>query len=476
MPAGDAAQAPPIAHAIGGALGSAFALLLFFPLERARIELQAQVASSSSSSSSPNAELSLQQRQLRQNAKTIISKKVTSNTIINAEMGDVVSNEDLESVDVQINMILTSTETPTKAMDLVMQPKTDSPSTSSWASMEGKKEEKELTPPSWSIASEEEEENDDQISDSSDEFSKVEGRPPQLQQPLLTTKTKAQVGPEGLLPCLVRLHERRALYQGVTPVITTIATSQFVFFYLNEAIKQLLVRIPRVAVPPRTTTGHPQQQQQPPLSSTVRRVSPLLALLASCLAGIGNVLITSPLWVCNMTIITGQTETNSLWGELRKMIRSRGWKHLWNGTSASLILVSNPVIQFFCYEQLKRAVLAQRYQRQQPLQPSSFRHNNNSLKTHPSLVPLPLLVPNILVPYEAFLVGALAKAVATTATYPIQLAQTLLRLKDNSYRGTWHCLSQLYRDGGMRKLFTGMRAKLLQTVLTAAFTFLTYGM
>jgi adenine nucleotide transporter 17 len=32
----------------------------------------------------------------------------------------------------------------------------------------------------------------------------------------------------------------------------------------------------------------------------------------------------------------------------------------------------------------------------------------------------------------------------------------------------------MYKQGGIEKLFTGMRAKLLQTVLTAAFTFLTY--
>ena len=36
------------------------------------------------------------------------------------------------------------------------------------------------------------------------------------------------------------------------------------------------------------------------------------------------------------------------------------------------------------------------------------------------------------------------------------------------------CLVQLYKRRGIQEWFTGMRAKLLQTVLTAAFTFLTY--
>ena len=42
------------------------------------------------------------------------------------------------------------------------------------------------------------------------------------------------------------------------------------------------------------------------------------------------------------------------------------------------------------------------------------------------------------------------------------------------YKGTLDCLIQLYNDTGIQSLFTGMRAKLLQTVLTAAFTFLSY--
>jgi hypothetical protein len=73
-------------------------------------------------------------------------------------------------------------------------------------------------------------------------------------------------------------------------------------------------------------------------------------------------------------------------------------------------------------------------------------------------------------PLKAFCVGALA----TITTYPLQLAQTVLRFQTKNYRGTLDCWMRLYEQGGFGKLYTGMRAKLLQTVLTAAFTFLTY--
>lgn len=39
-------EVPPIVHALGGSIGSALALLLFYPLERARIEMQSRAAGS----------------------------------------------------------------------------------------------------------------------------------------------------------------------------------------------------------------------------------------------------------------------------------------------------------------------------------------------------------------------------------------------------------------------------------------------
>jgi adenine nucleotide transporter 17 len=68
------------------------------------------------------------------------------------------------------------------------------------------------------------------------------------------------------------------------------------------------------------------------------------------------------------------------------------------------MLVSNPVIQFFVYEQLKNARLS--------------RHVQSS--------------ENRISPGEAFLLGALAKGVATVLTYPLQLTQSVLRLQRRS--------------------------------------------
>ena len=76
--------------------------------------------------------------------------------------------------------------------------------------------------------------------------------------------------------------------------------------------------------------------------------------------------------------------------------------------------------------------------------------------------------------------GALSKAVATVFTYPIQIVQSQLRNDrknsngNNKYDGTMDCLTKIYQVGGMKGLFRGITAKLWQTVLTAAFQFMTY--
>ena len=65
---------------------------------------------------------------------------------------------------------------------------------------------------------------------------------------------------------------------------------------------------------------------------------------------------------------------------------------LWNGTVASLILVSNPALKFTVYEYLKRLT-------SDPLSPS-----------------------------KAFFMGAFASAIATIITYPVQVVQTKARV------------------------------------------------
>ena len=369
------APTSPTAHAIGGSLGSALALLLFYPLERARIELQSRAAG--------------------------------------ADPSPCGREEDGGSKDGQDDVVVSAS--------------------------------------------------------SSESYDMVD---PQQQVSSSGIRRKSD-NDSGIVSCLVDLRQRGELYRGATPVVSTLAISNYVFFYALSMMKKILA-----------SRGDGNGNDN----------SKTKSLVASSLAGIINVLLTNPLWVSNLRIVKGMkspvrriqegginqqqqqcTVESSLFAMMEKIAKEEGIDHLWSGTWASILLVSNPVIQYFAYDQFKAALLRRRQdqQRRIPIVPSSSRAS-------PSF--------DTLSPVEAFVIGAVAKAIATVATYPIQLAQTVLRLQEkrgpeeeirddvanDGDKDTLRCLVRIYQEGGVAGMYQGMNAKLLQTVLTASFMFIGY--
>ena len=281
------------------------------------------------------------------------------------------------------------------------------------------------------------------------QWEKIDTQKGNIQSTTIYTEsvTIAQPKHSSLSDCFRQLYRNNELYRGVRPIVSTLATSNFIFFYLHALCKRWIV----------------QTYRNDSTSTRAYR-----SLLASCLAGLVNVFLTSPLWVTNMRLMTGEGRYETLWKELHYLAKTEGIRHLWTGTGTSILLVSNPVIQFFSYEQLKTAIL------------TSTLHSSSSTTTTTTTS----TTKQTLTPVQAFVVGAIAKAIATVTTYPLQLTQSVLRLQHKTpndkaptttqYTGTLDCLRHLYREQGVQGLFTGMRAKLLQTVLTAACTFLTY--
>lgn len=398
----------PLVHAMGGSLGSAIALLVFYPLERARIELQSQAAASPSPQLPP------------------LPPASPSRSDGGAGL-QILPSVGSSSADDSWTQAGLAPRTPPRIRRGRTESDSDSPS--AWSASEIRSEPGSPLSLLPSIES--------------DEIDEV---PSSTSLGIAVAERNRKLG---LLQCLLRLRARGELYKGVRPVVTTVFASQFVFFYANVLMKRILL------------LGWRRRRQERRFQ--VERDdgnSPIVSLVSSCLAGIANVLLTNPLWVVNMAIVTGTTETNSLWKEFRAILKRRGPKHMWTGVLPSILLVSNPVIQFFCYEQFKQSRLRVR----------GVGHGGVGTQTLGAV--------------EAFALGAASKAIATVATYPLQLAQTALRMSkqtgrgrgsdDEEYRGTVDCLARLFRRGGLGEWFTGMRAKMLQTVLTSAFMFLTY--
>lgn len=412
---------PPLAHAIGGSLGSALALMLLYPLERAKIEMQAQAS---------------QRRSSRHRSHLPSPLHVESN-INKAIAVETALLDSPTTSDTDTSYVMVSS-TDDHLSELADSDKQKPPLTVQLNVSDHSQVHIQPPPPPESIST------------------------GVAVSPIATKQVDLSTPSAGLISCMVKLWERGELYRGIAPVVSTIGISNFIFFYVNEFMKKLFF---------------------PELSTHSKQQKLTLSLLASSLAGVANVILTNPLWVANLRVISGgrKLQHSSVWLEMIRIAREEGLLQLWNGTLASLLLISNPVIQFFCYDLLKNGRITQKKNRLLVLSMAAATDSKM------------ITAAGRLSPGEAFLLGAIAKAISTILTYPLQLAQAVLRLQqkpDNGpatptgsreleegrieYHGTFDCLCKLYHSGGLEGLFTGIKAKLLQTVLTAAFTFLTY--
>lgn len=226
-----------------------------------------------------------------------------------------------------------------------------------------------------------------------------------------------------------------SLYRGLLPVLTSVCASNFIYFYTFHGLKAL-----------RGTSDRSQ--------------SALQDLLLASLAGAVNVVVTTPLWVVNTRLKLQGTKfhTEEIKGSslkykgmidgLIKVGQIEGMRGLWSSTLPSLMLVINPGIQFMVYETLKRNV-----------------------KKSVSAQELSGML--------YFSIGAIAKAISTFLTYPLQIIQSKFRYghhrtPDTRNLGVLQMITYLLRSQGVQGLYKGLEAKLLQTVLTAALMFLFY--
>ncbi|CAN9505234.1 unnamed protein product [Ophioblennius macclurei] len=261
--------------------------------------------------------------------------------------------------------------------------------------------------------------------------------------PLDTAKSRLQVDEKRkskathiILAEIVKEEGVLSLYRGWFPVISSLCCSNFVYFYTFNTLKRLAI----------SGTG---------------KSRPGKDLLMGIVSGVVNVILTTPMWVVNTRLkLQGvkfrnedlhQTQYRGMLDAFSQIIANEGVGSLWSSTLPSLLLVLNPAVQFMFYEAMKRKA----------------GRGGRKISTA-----------------EIFVIGAIAKAVATTATYPLQTVQVILRF--GQYRGEGNSgifgslsnvlflLMDRIKRNGFLGLYKGLEAKLLQTVLTAALMFVVY--
>ncbi|EYE91522.1 putative peroxisomal carrier protein [Aspergillus ruber CBS 135680] len=164
------------------------------------------------------------------------------------------------------------------------------------------------------------------------------------------------------------------LYSGIAGSLLGVASTNFAYFYWYTIVRTIYMASDKVPKPPGTAAE----------------------LSLGAVAGAVAQIFTIPVAVITTRQQTQPKEDKrGFWETGKEVVDSEdGVSGLWRGLKASLILVVNPAITYGAYQRLKDILFA----------------GKNNLK-----------------PWEAFLLGALSKSLATIATQPLIVAKVGLQ-------------------------------------------------
>lgn len=264
------------------------------------------------------------------------------------------------------------------------------------------------------------------------------------------------------------------LYGGLMPSLVGTAASQGIYYYFYQIFRS---KAEKIALD-RRKNGRGDGS-----------VGMLSSLLVAAFSGCLNVLFTNPIWVVvtrmqthskvqkrhlhakdeNSTQLITELPAASTtdifvpqltevhhFGTARavqEVYDEAGVMGFWKGVMPTLIMVSNPSIQFMLYETLLKRLRAKRALNKPGFQSISA--------------------------VEIFLLGALAKLGATVITYPLLVVKSRLQIKQQTgsdnvhqYTGTLDAIAKVIQHEGLSGLYKGMSTKIVQSVLAAAILFM----
>ncbi|CAG8076884.1 unnamed protein product [Penicillium olsonii] len=250
--------------------------------------------------------------------------------------------------------------------------------------------------------------------------------PDQEKQAIIESAPKRQVQYDGILNCIREIiHEEGilGLYGGLGSSILGTASMNFAYFYWSTAARGFQV-------------------------STFKRYGLSNAnsiskeLLLGAVGGALAQLCTNPIAVISTRQQTRKVDEpkRSIWETMLDIIRSDGWTGLWRGLKVNLILVINPMITYGVYQWLREALLVLR--------------NGKGLGS-----------------FDAFVLGALSKVLATIATHPLIVAKTMLQSKPPTCRngtpfaGFTEALLYIVKNEGLFRLYKGLLPQIIKGFL-----------
>ncbi|PKI39597.1 peroxisomal nicotinamide adenine dinucleotide carrier [Punica granatum] len=272
-------------------------------------------------------------------------------------------------------------------------------------------------------------------------------------------KEKRKIGPVEQM-CQVVKHEGwERLYGGLTPSLVGTAASQGVYYYFYQIFRK------------KAELAAIERKQKGVGDGTVGMFS---SLVVAALSGCVNVLLTNPIWVVVTRMQTHTQASKKVHSDceplpeaavlatiepppygtghaIQEVYDEAGVRGFWKGVFPTLIMVSNPSIQFMLYETMLKKLRKRRA----------------------------LNGKNDVTALEIFLLGALAKLGATVVTYPLLVVKSRLQAKQvttgdkrHHYKGTLDAILKMIQYEGLSGFYKGMSTKIVQSVLAAAVLFM----
>ncbi|KAK1977870.1 mitochondrial carrier domain-containing protein [Colletotrichum cereale] len=218
----------------------------------------------------------------------------------------------------------------------------------------------------------------------------------------------------------------KGLYAGMSGSLLGVASTNFAYFYWYSVVRALYLRSAKTSAPPST----------------------LVELSLGAVAGAVAQLCTIPVAVITTRQQTQRkTERKGFVDTAREVIDGEdGPFGLWRGLKASLVLVVNPAITYGAYERLKEVLFP----------------GKNNLK-----------------PWEAFLLGAASKSLATILTQPLIVAKVGLQSrppperKGKPFSSFVEVMNFIMEREGVLGLFKGIGPQILKGLLVQGILMMT---
>ncbi|XP_043697709.1 peroxisomal adenine nucleotide carrier 1-like [Telopea speciosissima] len=223
-----------------------------------------------------------------------------------------------------------------------------------------------------------------------------------------------------------------SLYQGLGTKNLQSFISQFVYFFGYSYFKKLYLR-----------------------RSGMKSIGTKANLIVAAAAGACTVIVTMPLDTASSRMQTSAFgKSKGLW----KTLSEGTWIEAFDGLGISLLLTCNPSIQYTVFDQLK--------ERQLTIQKNNKASGESSKEA--------------LSAFQAFVLGAVSKSIATFLTYPAIRCKVMIQASDpddddgskeaqpKSKKTVSGVLYTIWKKEGLLGFFKGLQAQILKTVLGSA--------